>query len=68
MNRYTFLGLLMILAGILVLIRGEASWGAIHIENLSGIKLYLASVPEMLLGIYILYFSIKKEKTDSNKQ
>jgi len=61
MNRYTLLGLLMILVGVLVWVRGEASWGAIHIENLTGIQLYLASTPEILLGIYILYHSVKRK-------
>ena len=62
MNRYTFLGSLMILVGVLVLIKQEASWGAIHIENLSGMQLYLSSIPEILLGIYILYYSFHKDK------
>ena len=62
MNKYTFLGLLMILVGILVLLRSKASWGAIHIENLSGIQLYMASIPEILLGIYILYYNFNRDK------
>ena len=61
MNRYTFLGLLMIAVGVLVFARGEASWGAIHIENLTRIQLYLSSIPEILLGTYILYHSVNKK-------
>jgi len=61
MRIYVFIGLCLIIGGILVLIRRGAAWGSIQVENLSGLQLYLASIPEILLGIYILYYALTQD-------
>ena len=62
MKIYIFIGVCLILGGFSVLITGGAAWGSIQIQNLSGMQLYLSSIPEILLGIYILYYSFHKDK------
>ena len=62
MKIYIFIGVCLIIGGFLVLITGGTAWGSIQIQNLSGMQLYLSSIPEILLGIYILYYSFKKDK------
>ena len=62
MKIYIFIGVCLIIGGFLVLITGGASWGSIQVQNLSGMQLYLSSIPEILLGIYILYHSVNKNR------
>lgn len=64
MRIYVFIGLCLIFGGLLVLIRGGAAWGLIQVENLSGAQSYLASIPVILLGMYILYNSWKSGKIE----
>ena len=62
MKIYTFIGVCLMVGGFFVLISGNATWGSIQVQNLSGIQLYLSSIPEILLGIYILYYNFNRDK------
>jgi len=64
MKLYIFIGVCLLIGGISVLLTGGASWGSIHIEKLTGMQLYLSSIPEILLGIYILGYVFNKYKVD----
>ncbi len=68
MKIYIFIGICAIIGGVGVLISGNAAWGLIQVEGLTGLQLYLSSIPMILLGIYILYYNFNRDKLRGDKR
>jgi hypothetical protein len=50
------------LAGILMIINDTIALGLLYAIHLDGYKKYIVAVPEILLGICILYWDYKNKK------
>ncbi|UPT78489.1 hypothetical protein MN086_04900 [Sulfurovum sp. XGS-02] len=62
MKANKFFGIFLIFIGITTLFTGEINFGSIGLKNITGLNLYMLSIPFILLGLYSLYNSIKSKK------
>ncbi len=64
---YIFLGLLILLNGILTISQGMISLGLLIATEVDNNMKYIIGVPQIIVGIYIIYNSKEHEGSESFK-